>query len=115
MPAFTTAQWLAILIGVLSAVAGGTAQLTPVFGSESTHLIVSVANLVMTIIVTPVLFVITGQSGLVKTVQAMPGVDRIQVNGNATSTLAQLAIDPAQDKIEATPGQESKVESAAKT
>ena len=99
----TTGQWMAIIVGVLSAAAGATAQLTPIFGATVANLTVSVANAVMTIIVTPILFVVTGQSSQLKAVQSMPGVESITVNAQANKTLAQLAVDPAQDKIEATP------------
>lgn len=110
----TPGQWVAIVVGVLSATAGASAQLTPVFGATLAHAIVSTANLVMTVFITPVLFVMTGQSQLVKSVQAMPGVTKIEVNAQANQTLAALAVDEANKKIEASPSAAEAVERTAK-
>lgn len=111
---FTTGQWMAILIGILSATAGATAQLTPVFGPGVSGLLVSLANLVMTIFVTPVLFVVTGQNSMVNSVRSMPGVDKVVVNEKATGALAVLAASPDDNKVEATPQAQKAVEAAAK-
>jgi delta-aminolevulinic acid dehydratase/porphobilinogen synthase len=110
----TTGQKLSVLIGVLSALSGGTAQLTPVFGSIVSHSIVSVANLIMAIFVTPVLFVVTGQKNIVQTVQAMPGIESIQVNSQANKTLATLAVDQAEAKVDIIPGANAAVTATAK-
>lgn len=110
----TTGQQLAILVGVLSALAGGTAQLTPVFGTVMAHTIVSVANLIMTVFITPILFVVTGQSGQIKAVQAMAGVESIQVNAKANQTLSALAVDQTQAKIDIVPGANAAVAATAK-
>ena len=40
---------------------------------------------------------------LINRVAQMPGVEKITVNANANTTLATLAVDSAQPKIEATP------------
>jgi hypothetical protein len=68
----------------------------------------------MTIFITPVLFVVSGQSNLVKTVQAMPGVESIQVNSQANKTLATLAVDQAQAKVDIIPGANAAVTATAK-
>lgn len=111
----TTGQYMAIVVFMLSATAGATAQLTPVFGPTVTGLIVSIANLIMTVVVTPIIFVVTGQSSIVKAVQSMPGVDGITVNEKANKTLAQLAVDPAQAKIDVVPGAQAAVANTAKS
>lgn len=110
----TTGQVVAIIFGILSAIAGATAQLTDVFGAPMAHAIVSLVNLVMTVVVAPVMFVITGQSSMVQAVQSMPGVKSIVVGSQANQTLAQLAIDPAQDKIEVSPEAKASIEKTAK-
>lgn len=110
----TTGQWLAILVGVLSALAGATAQLTPVFGATAANLAVSVANLAMTVLVTPVLFVITGQSGQLRAVGAMPGVDKIVVNKDANKDLATMAVAQEGNKVEASPEAKDAVAATAK-
>lgn len=95
-------QMLAILGAVLSVLMISTAQLTDLFGPGPTKLVVSAAALLNTTI-SSVLAVVTGQAATVKDVLAMPGVDRINVNANANQTLAQIAVDPTQPKIGATP------------
>lgn len=109
----TPGQWMAVIIGVLSATAGASAQLTPVFGSALANTIVSIANLIMTVVVTPFLFVITGQSAQIKAVNAMPGVNQIIVNEKANSALASIAVDP-NSKVEAAPESKTAVEQTAK-
>lgn len=109
----TPGQWMAVIIGILSATAGASAQLTPVFGAGLSNTIVSVANLIMTVFVTPFLFVITGQNAQIKAVNAMPGVSQIVINEKANSTLAAIAVDPS-TKVEATPEAQKTVEATAK-
>lgn len=105
-------QIILIIIAVLSALSGATAQLTDVFGTGVAHMIVSASGLLSTIM-TSILVPLTGQTAQLKAVQAMPGVEAIQVNAKANPTLAGLAVDPAQDKIEAAPGAEQAVKKAA--
>lgn len=99
----TLKQWLAIFAAVLSAVAVATTQMTEIFGPTLAKSIMGAAGLLATILNT-VLAIITSQTGTIKDVQSMPGVDKITVNAQANSTLASMAVDPANQKIEATPG-----------
>lgn len=61
-----------------------------------------------------VLAFITGQASAVKAVQAMPGVESIVVNEKANPTLAKLAVDPNQPKIDVAPGTAAAVAQTAK-
>jgi hypothetical protein len=97
----TLTQKIALLMITLNALAGGTAQLTPLFGQQIATLIVSAAALANTIIGGWV-FVLTGQQNIVKQVADMAGVERISVNENANQALAQVAVDPNQPKVGAT-------------
>lgn len=105
-------QLVLICAAVLSALSGATAQLTDVFGAGTAHLIVSTASLLNTLL-TSILVPLTGQAAQVKAVQAMPGVEGITVNAKANSTLAQMALDPTQQKVDVAPGAEVAVKAKA--
>lgn len=106
-------QIFAITLVVLGVLAASTAQLNDLVGPTATKTIVSIAGL-LTSIISGILGVLTGQASQVKAVQAMPGVEKIVVNKEANQTLAALAIDPLQDKVEALPTDESAVTKTAK-
>lgn len=115
----TTVQKIALTIAVLGFLAGAGTQLTDIFaplGSIAPVIvkeIVSVSGFVSGILGVVLSFA-TGQAQQVKAVQDMPGVEKIVVNTQANQTLAQLAIDPEQDKVEVAPGAEKVVASTAK-
>ncbi len=88
MPTLNNTQLLLILMAILSFASGATAQLTDVFGAGTAHLIVSVATLLNGVL-SSVMVALTGQSS--------------QVKAQANQTLAQLAVDQGQPKIEVTP------------
>ncbi len=113
MPNLTPVQMLCIVIAVLGALSTSTTNLTDIFGPHETKIIVSVANLLVTVLSSIMAF-LTGQGSQISAVQAMPGVDKILVNKNAGSTLATMALDPANDKIEATPAATTAVAKTAK-
>lgn len=98
----STVQILALILVILGAITGGTAQLTDIVGPNWTRVLVAAASL-GTSVISGFVMVLTGQSNIVKSVQAMPGVDKIVVNEKANQTLAALAVDPSNAKIEATP------------
>lgn len=98
---FTLAQKIALSMVVINALAGGSAQLTPLVGTYVTGLIVAAAALAGTI-VSGWMFVLTGQQNIVKAVAEMPGVERITVNAKANQALAQVAVDPKADKVSPT-------------
>lgn len=91
-------QFIAIIIAVLSVLAVSTSSLTDIFGTEVAKVVVPAAGLLNTIL-SAALAVITSQGATVKNVLAMPGVQKIDVNSQANKTLAQIAVDPKQDKI----------------
>lgn len=109
----TRNQIIAIIIAILGVLMASTAQLTDLFGPHVTRIIQSVASITNTGLAA-VLAIITGQSGIIKDAQAMPGVEKITVNAQASPTLATLAVDPVNLKIEATPQATSAVEQTAR-
>ena len=115
----TLTQKLGISIAMLGFVAGSATQLTDIFSPLG-----SIAPLIVKEIVTLsgfvsgvlgiVLSFISGQANILKTVQAMPGVESITVNEKANQTLAALAVDPSQAKIDVVPSAAAAVTQIAK-
>ena len=106
-------QILSICAAILSVLAVSTAQLTDILGPTQAKSIVSIAGLANTVL-SSVLAILTSQTGLVKSVQEMPGVEKITVNAQANQTLASMAVEPTNAKIEASPGSDAAVAKAAK-
>jgi hypothetical protein len=106
-------QLIAISIAILSVIAGGSAQLTTIFGQGYTQIIVAVATLGTTAL-SSILAVITSQGSQIKDVLAMPGVDKVSVNAAANQTLAAIAIDPSVNKISPTQSALDQVTATAK-
>lgn len=92
-------QVLAITLVVLGVLTASTAQLNDLFGPTTTKAIVSISSLLMSIL-SGLLGVFSSQANTVKDVQAMDGVEKIVVNKDANQTLASLAVDPVNTKIE---------------
>lgn len=109
----TNKQILAIVMAVLAATTASTAQMTEIFGPSTAKYIISIAGFVNTILAS-ITAVITSQGSIVRDVQAMPGVEKITVNSQANSTLAAIAVDPANNKVEAKSGSEAVVSNIAK-
>lgn len=105
-------QVLSIIIVVLGVLVASTSQLTDLVGPMVTKDIVSGSTLLMSILA-GVNSILQGQGSQIAAVQAMPGVDKIVVNEKANSTLATMAVDPSQNKIEATPQAERAVQATA--
>ena len=95
----TTGQIIAIILAVLGVLSASTVQLTELMGPALAKTIATTSTLSMTIL-SSILAAITGQASQLQAVAAMPGVDRIVVNERANDTLATLAVDPKQEKIE---------------
>lgn len=106
-------QLIAITIAVLGVLMVSTSQLTDLFGPVITKSITAVAALLNSVL-GATLAVITSQTGTVKDVLAMDGVDKINVNASANQTLAAIAVDPTINKISPTPAAQSAVEATAK-
>lgn len=115
----TTAQKLSTVIAVLGFLAGATTQLTDLFAPLG-----SIAPVIVKEIVTIAglasgiagifLMSMTGQVGQIKAVQAMPGVESIVVGDKANQTLAAIAVDTNQPKVDVQPGSETAVQNIAK-
>lgn len=105
-------QIIATTIAILGVLMVSTSQLTDLFGPTATKSIVSVASLLNSIL-GATLAVITSQGGQVRDVLAMPGVEKIDVNAKANSTLAAIAVDPTVDKISPTPAAQAQVAAIA--
>lgn len=105
-------QVLSIIGAVLGVLMISTTQLTDLFGPGVAKTIVSIAGLVNTII-SSTMAVITSQGSTVRDVLAMPGIDKINVNGQANSTLASIAVDPNVNKISPTPAAMNEVTATA--
>lgn len=98
----TRNQILAIVIAVLGVLMASTAQLTDLVGPGATKTIQSTAGILNSVLAS-VLAVITGQSGIIKDAAAMPGIEKITVNAQASPALATIAVAQDQPKIEPTP------------
>ena len=114
-----TTQKLALTIAILGVVGTASTQLTDIlspFGSMAPVIvkeIVSIATFASGVLGTILTFT-TGQGQIIKQVQDMPGVEKIVVNAQANSTLATLAVDTTQPKIETMPSAASAVAATAK-
>ncbi len=101
MGSITRNQWFAIGILFCTVITGGTAQLTDLVGPIMTKTLVSLCTLV-TGFLAGIQIILGGQAQQIKDVAAMPGVDRVAINASANTTVAQVAVDPAQTKVGAT-------------
>jgi hypothetical protein len=110
----TNKQVLGIVAAILSGLVAGTAQLTDVFGPQMAKAIVSLASL-GSMMLNSIIVGISGQSSIVRDVRAMPGVENIEINKQANPTLANLAVDPTEEKIVAKAGDERAIQATANT
>ncbi len=113
-----TSQKLSLTIGILGFVATGGTQLTDIFspfGSIAPLIVKEIVSLSGFIsgVLGIVLTFTTGQSSQVRAVQDMPGVEKIVVNSKANQTLASMAVDPNQPKIETIPADKTAVQATA--
>lgn len=108
----TLVQWIGIMVGLNSLLMGATPQLTVLLGAAAVPYIIAVATLAngaLGVFVT----VVGGQSAQVRNVLAMPGIDKVTVNGQAGTALASMAVDPTVNKIAPTPRDMDKVTAIA--
>jgi len=108
-------QKVAFAVALFSflAAGGAAADLVILFGSNVAKSI-GAASSILAGVGGIFLGVVTGQGSVVKSVQDMPGVEKIVVNKDASAALATLAVDPANLKIEPTPAAQAAVEATAK-
>lgn len=109
----TPLQIIGIVLIINGALIGSVTQLTDLFGPQVAKYIVSLASLGNSIF-GGIVTMISGQGAQIKNVLAMPGVEKIDVNGMANSTLASIAVDPTVDKIAPTPAAQESVQATAK-
>jgi hypothetical protein len=94
-------QIIAIVGAIISVLMVSSAQLTDLLGPGWAKYIVTIAGL-LNMTLQSVSVALSSQGSLVRDVAAMPGIESIKVNSQANSTLASVAVDPAQTKVGAT-------------
>jgi hypothetical protein len=108
----TATQWIMLGVATAGFLNASTAQLTEWFGAKVAHDIISGIGFIQGLVGAWVV-ALTSQGSVIKQVLAMPGVDKIDINANANSTLAAIAIDPKEDKIAPTPAAMQQVTATA--
>ena len=106
-------QVLSMIVVILGVMVASTSQLNDLFGPQVTKHVVSASALLMSIL-SGVSGILSGQASLVQDVQSMPGVEKITVNAQANTTLASMAVDPTNQKVEASPGASAAVSATAR-
>lgn len=91
-------QIIAIVGAVVSVLMVSTAQLTDLLGPTMAKTIVTVAGL-LNMLLQSITVALTTQTAQIKDVAAMPGVERISINAQASPAAAAVATDPAQPKV----------------
>ncbi len=109
----TPLQIIGIILVINGALIGSTSQLTDLFGTHIAHIVISVASLGNSIF-GGVVTMMSGQGAMIKNVAAMPGIEAITVNKMASATLASIAVDPTQDKVDTVPAEKAAVTAIAK-
>jgi hypothetical protein len=82
----TSKQWFQIISGAISTLITSAALLTTLFGQDMTLKIVAVLGII-NIVLSSIGAAVSGQANLVKDVAAMPGVEKITVNAQASFSL----------------------------
>lgn len=112
MPNINGKQWIQIVGVIISVLMVSSAQLTDLLGPTTAKTIVTVAGL-GNMLLQGITVALQTQTAQVQDVLAMPGVQKINVNEKASPALAQLAVDPAVDKIGPTASAETAVQKTA--
>jgi hypothetical protein len=108
----TLIQVLGAILVINGALAGGVNELTDLLGPTMAKHVLSVC-VIGSGICGGFITMFGGLGSQVRNVLAMPGVEKIAVNGQANSTLAAIAIDPLQDKSAPTTAAMDKVTATA--
>lgn len=104
---------LAIVVAILSVLIASTAQLSELFGPAVAKTIVTIASLVNSLLAS-IAAVLSSQASIVKEASQVPGVEPMKINANASPSVAAVAIDPQNLKIDAAPGAEAAVREIAR-
>lgn len=110
---FTPMQIVGIILLANSVITGSVNEMTDLMGAVWAKHLVSLA-IMGSGFCGGLVTMFGGQGYQVKSVLAMDGVEKIDVNGLANSMLAKMAVDPAQNKIAPTPAAMDTVAATAK-
>lgn len=94
-------QIIGMAIVVLGVLMVSTAQLTDILGPSAAKTITSLAAMLNSIL-GGFMTVLTTDNAAIQDAANTKGVESIQINKSAPQSLAAMAIDPANEKIEAT-------------
>jgi hypothetical protein len=112
----TMLQWVGIIILFNGTVIGGTSELAdlliPAVAIKAIVAVCSMGNVFLGGLVT----MFSSQGSLVRTVNDMPGIDKLVVNASANHVLAAAVVsdDPSTSKLEAAPGAAQAIAATAK-
>lgn len=109
----TAKQWYQIIQGIIGGFITGAALFQTLLGQDLTIKIVAGLGL-LNIVVASVGTALSSQGSDIKSVLAMPGVEKLTVNSQANQTLAAIAVDPTINKIAPTQAAEAAVAATAK-
>lgn len=112
----TSKQWFQVVSGIVSSLITAGALFTSLFGETMTLKIIACLGLA-NIVLNSIGAVLSGpdsQTTQVKNVLAMKGVEKLDVNAQASPDLAKMAIDQTLDKIAPTPAAFAAVTATAK-
>lgn len=110
---FTPMQIVGIILIANGVITGSVNELTDLFGAVWAKHLFSLA-VMGSGFCGGLVTMFGGQSYQLKSVAAMPGVEKIDVNGLANGALATMAVDPNQNKIAPTPAAMETVTATAK-
>lgn len=105
-------QVLSILTAVLGVWVASATQLNDLVGPAMTKVIIAASTLTMSTLAV-VNTILQSQGSQISAVQAMAGVDKIVVNEKANATLATMAVDRTNEKIQTTPQAQRAVQATA--
>lgn len=109
----TAKQWYQIITGVISGLITGAALMQTLLGQDLTIKIVAGLG-ILNIIVSSIGTALSSQGSDIKSVLAMPGIEKVTVNDKANQTLAAIAVDPTVNKIAPTQAAQIEVMATAK-
>lgn len=106
-------QILGIVGAIISVLMVSSAQLTDLLGATQAKYIVTIAGL-LNLMFQSISVALSTQTAQVKDVLAMPGIEKLTVNSQASPALATIAVDPTVNKISPTQAAQTAVEATAK-
>lgn len=113
LQSLTPLQIIGIILIINGVLTGSVNEMTDLLGAVVAKHVVSLA-VIGSGICGGFVTMFGGQSSQIRNVLAMPGIEKISVNGQANSALATIAVDPAANKIGPTPAAVQEVTATAK-